>query len=236
MKLEHAGVSSLGDHRPVREGVMARAPAWWRALAARGVRPAAVAQRRPADDDETEGGWIVGVVAPGESSPAYCAQDRQTLPEKFSPAAWDAVLEQVREGSKPIGLWVQHNGMMLACTSARTLRLERHPVLGMMFQATLAATSFDRMLLEEIGRGGVACSVAFRSPALSYEQRGGSKVRVIQRCVVEHVALVRKGRGERALYPAARCFAVTADKRDQLAKAWSDARTESWKAMRGRHG
>lgn len=192
----------------------------------------AAAQRRPAERQEAEGGWLVGVVAPGESSPAYSPQDQQTLPEVFGPSAWDMVMEQARQGTNPIGLWIRHNGLMLACTSARTLRLENHPVLGLMFEATLSASSLERMLLDEAARGDVACSVCYHHPVLAYDQRGGRKVRVVKSCVVDHIALVRKSGGERALYPAARCVGVTVDKRDQLPQAWSDARVAAWRIMR----
>jgi hypothetical protein len=205
-------------------------------VAYRSPGPAAAAQRRPTEPDEREGGWLVGVVAPGESSPVYSPDDRQTLSEVFAPSAWGAVMEQVRKGSNPIGLWVRHNGLMLSCTSARTLRLEVHPVLGLMFEATLSASSLERMLIDDCGRSGIGCSVAFHSPVLGYDQRGGRKVRVVKSCVMDHVALVRKGSGERAAYAASRCFGVTADKRDQLPKAWSDARTAAWAAMKRQSG
>ena len=205
-------------------------------VASRSPVPVVAAQRRPGQPDELTGGWLVGVVAPGESSPVYSPDDRQTLPEVFAPSAWGAVMEQVRKGSNPIGLWVRHNGLMLSCTSARTLRLEVHPILGGMFEATLSASSRERMLIDDIGRNGIGCSIAFHSPVLGYDQRGGRKVRVVKSCVLDHIALVGKGSGERASYAASRCFGVTADKRDQLAKAWSDARTTAWAAMKRQSG
>jgi len=142
-------------------------------------------------------------------------------------------MEQVRQGSKPIGLWMRHSGRMLAATSMGTLKLERHDILGIMFEAKVESGPLERMLLAEIGLGGIGCSIAYQNPTFAYEQRDGQRVRVVRACTVDHIALVRKGSGERALFAAARVFAVPADKRDQLPKAWSDARTESWKAMRG---
>ncbi len=195
---------------------------------------ATAAPRRTVARDQGFSGWLVGSIAPGVSSPAYSPQDGLTLPEVFAPSAWDAVMEQQRQGSKPIGLWMRHHGgVMLACTSMGTLRLERHDILGCMFEAKIEAGPLERMLLAEIGQGGVGCSIAFSHAKFAHEQRDGRRVRVIQSVVVDHVALVRKGSGERALFAAARVFAVKADQRDQLPKAWSDARTESWKVMRG---
>jgi len=197
---------------------------------------AAAVPRRDVAHDEGFSGWLVGTIAPGVSEPAFSPQDGLTLPEVFAPSAWDAVMEQVRQGSKPIGLWMRHAGKMLAATSMKTLRLERHDVLGVMFEAKIESGPLERMLLAEIGLGGIGCSIAFSNAVFAYEQRDGRKVRVVKSAVVDHVALVRKGSGERALFTAARVFAVKADQRDQLPQAWSVARTESWKAMRGNRG
>lgn len=213
------------------------APSWVTASkpAKRSPGPAA-APRQSVVRDEGFCGWLVGSIAPGVSSPAFSPNDRLTLPEVFAPSAWDDVMEQVRKGSKPIGLWIRHAGSMLACTSMGTLRLERHDVLGCMFEAKIQSGPLERSLLSEIGRGGIGCSIGYCNPTFAYEQRDGQRVRVVKTCTVDHVALVRKGGGERALFAAARVFAVMADKRDQLPKAWSDARTESWKAMRVARG
>lgn len=212
------------------------APSWARASKPAKRSPgAAAAPRQSVVRDQGFSGWLVGTIAPGVSSPAFSPNDRLTLPEVFAPSAWDAVMEQVRKGSKPIGLWMRHAGKMLAATSMGTLRLERHGVLGVMFEAKVESGPLERMLLSEIGLGGIGCSIAYQNPTFSYEQRDGRKVRVVKSAVVDHVALVRKGSGERALFAAARVFAVKADQRDLLAKAWSDARTQSWKAMRGGH-
>lgn len=197
----------------------------------------AAAPRRHVARDQGFSGWLVGSIAPGVSSPAYSPQDGLTLPEIFAPSAWDAVMEQQRKGYPPIMLWMRHEaGGMLACTSRGTLRLERHHILGGMFEAQIESGPLERMLLSEIGRGGIGCSIAYSHGRFAYEQRDGQRVRVVQTCVVDHVALVRNGGGERALFAAARVFAVKADQRDQLPRAWSDARTESWKAMRVARG
>lgn len=209
------------------------APAWVNAAKPTKRSPgAAAAPRRPA---AKSAGWLVGSIAPGISLPARSPQDGQTLPEVFAPSAWDAVIEQQRKGYPPVMLWMRHHsGGMLACSSAGTLRLERHSVIGCMFEAKLEDGPMERMLLAEIGRGGIGCSIAYSHATFAYEQRDGRKVRVVTGCTVDHVALVRKGSGERALYDAARVFAVPADKPEQLARAWTDARTESWLVMRGK--
>jgi hypothetical protein len=145
-------------------------------------------------------------------------------------------MEQVRHGVKPIMLWTRHAGKMLAATSMGTLRLELHPILGIMFEAAIEADPMERMLLEEIGPAGIGVSIGYHTPTFAYEQRDGRRIRIVTSCTAEHFALVRKNSGERALFAAARCFAVTADKRDRLPQAWSDARTNSWKAMRVARG
>ncbi|RLS76209.1 MAG: hypothetical protein DWI03_09815 [Planctomycetota bacterium] len=158
------------------------------------------------------------------------------MPETFAGSAWAGVMEQVRHGAKPVMLWTRHAGKMLAATSMGTLRLELHPVIGVMFEATIEAGPTERMLLEEFGPAGVGTSVAYHTPTFAYEQREGRRIRIVTSCTVEHIALVRKDSGERALFAAARCFAVTADNRGRLPQAWSDARTSSWKLMRTARG
>lgn len=210
------------------------APSWVTTLKPAKRSPGAVAApRQSVVRNQDFSGWLVGTIAPGMSSPAYSPNDRQTLPEVFAPSAWDDVMEQFHKGSKPIGLWIRHAGAMLACTSMGTLRLERHDVLGCMFEAKVQSGPLERSLLSEIGRGGIGCSIGYCNPTFAYAERDGQRIRVVKTCTVDHVALVRRNTGERALFTAARVFAVTADKRDQLPKTWSDARTESWKAMRG---
>jgi hypothetical protein len=234
MNVEFAGGTTLGN--VTREAVIARAPLWWRNLANKGFRSAAAAKASPkrvAAPNERDAGWLVGVVAPGESSPAYCPQDQRTLPERFDPSAWDAVMKQVRDGRKPIGLWTEHHGRMLACTSAGTLRFDVHPLIGAMFEAKIPGGPLERALLRDIGVMGLGVSVCFQAPAFRHEQRDGRTVRVITSAVVEHVALVMKTSGMRALYPAARCFGVPADKPEQLERARLEARTTAWRIMRG---
>jgi hypothetical protein len=233
MNVEFAGGTTLGNVS--RESVVARAPLWWRKLANKGLRSAAAAKASPkrVAPDERDAGWLVGVVAPGESEPAYCPQDQRTLPERFAPSAWDAVMEQVRDGRKPIGLWTEHYGRMLACTSAGTLRLDVHPVIGLTFEAKIPGGPLERALLRDIGVMGLGVSVCFQAPAFRHDQHDGRTVRVITSAVVEHVALVTKTSGMRALYPAARCFGVPADKPEQLEQARLEARTTAWRIMRG---
>jgi phage head maturation protease len=231
MELELAGGVTLERASKTREATLRRAPEWWRNLANKGLRAAAAA-RAPVVRDDRPAGWIVGVAAPGESLPAFSPQDQQTLPEVFAPSAWESVMEQLRQGRKPIGLWVGHAGQLLATTSARTLRLEVHPLLGLMFEAQIPNGHTERMLLEDMKRTGCGCSVGFHNAAFRHEQRNGKTVRVVERAIVEHIGLVTKGSGTRALYPAARCVAVVGDNRDQLAKAWSEARTAAWSIVR----
>ena len=231
MELELAGGVTLERASKSREAALRRAPEWWRKLANKGLRAAAAA-RAPVVRDDRPAGWIVGVAAPGESLPAFSPQDRQTLPEVFALSAWASVIEQLRRETKPVGLWVGHAGQLLATTSVRTLRLEVHPVLGLMFEAQIPNGSTERMLLRGMERTGCACSIGFHNAAFHHEQRNGRTVRVVERVVLEHIGLVTNGSGTRALYPAARCVAVVGDNRDQLARAWSEARTAAWSIVR----
>lgn len=233
MELELAGGVTMERASASRAAILRRAPEWWRALASKPLRDVAAAKVKSVFDDKRHAGWLVGVVAPGESEPVYCPQDQRTLPERFAPSAWDAVLRQVREGLKPVGLWSSHVGRMLACTSAGTLRFDVHPVLGLTFEAKIPGGPLERALLRDISVTGLGVSVAFHHATLHHEQRDGRTIRVVTACTVEHVAVVTKASGQRAVYAAARAFGVPADKPEQLEAARLTARTTAWRIMRG---
>lgn len=92
--IERAG--GVGMSAVVRSGVIARAPASWRALAERGGATVTQPMPSPTKSKPMSAvrslppviGWVAGTCCPGVSRPlAHCRQHGETLPETFTPAA-----------------------------------------------------------------------------------------------------------------------------------------------------
>ncbi len=208
------------------------APAWVHAdIAQRRGRgnglPAAVARKpAPAKPSRTCGGWIVGCAAPGVSAPVHSPQDGLTLREEFTPAAWQSVLDHVA-GGKAVEFQQSHRGIALASTADGSLRLRLHPIVGLLFEAELVDEPMDRVAIHAAtSRTGSGCSVGYTRPRLRYETRLGERIRVIEACRVQHVALCPTGR--RPAFAGARCFGVAKAERANLETAWRDARCAAY--------
>ena len=208
------------------------APAWVHAdIAKRRGRgnglPAAVASKpAPAKPSRTCGGWIVGCAAPGVSAPVHSPQDGLTLREEFTPDAWQSVLDHVAAG-KPVEFQQTHRGIPLASTADGSLRLRLHPIVGLLFEAELVDEAMDRIAIHAATcRMGSGCSVGYVRPRLRYETRLGERIRIIEACCVDHIALCPTGR--RPAFAGARCFGVAKSERGNLENAWRDARCAAY--------
>lgn len=207
LQIERAGGVGLAEVQ--RHGVLARAPAWWRALAQRGgtatAKPrAATPQARPAAI-----GWLAGVCCPGVSKPCHGHTDGLTLPEQFTPRAWDAMLAQVRSGKVEVPLRHGHDGPVLATTRGLDLVFTMHPVYGLEFEARLRDTPACRKVLDAIGPTGWGVSIGFtRGKQWTVERDGVGKIRIINDAVLDHIAVIDGTANRSAAYPAARCHAA----------------------------
>ena len=212
------------------------APAWVHAdIAKRRGRgnglPAAVARKpAPAKASRTCGGWIVGCAAPGVSAAVHSPQDGLTLREEFTADAWQSVLDHVAAG-KAVEFQQTHRGIPLASTADGSLRLRLHPIVGLLFEAELVDEPMDRVAIHAATcRMGSGCSVGYTRPRLRYEVRLGERIRVIEACRVQHVALCPAGR--RPAFAGARCFGVAKAERANLENAWRDARCAAAEAIK----
>ena len=157
--------------------------------------PAAVARKpAPAKPSRTCGGWIVGCAAPGVSDPVHSPQDGLTLREEFTKDAWQSVIDHVAAG-KHVEFQQTHRGIPLASTADGSLRLRLHPIVGLLFEAELVDEAMDRVAIHAATcRMGSGCSVGYTRPRLRYETRLGERIRIIEACRVQHVALCPAGR------------------------------------------
>lgn len=168
-------------------------------------------------------GVLSGTIAPGISDPVK-GRDGETLPEVFSDAAWRRIMEQTRTKGRPINLLFRHGGARLASAPGE-LTLRHHPRYGVAFEARLADTHFNRVILGLASGQGLGVSIGYTDARVRYERRGVlARVRVIESCSIDHVAVLSGLDGYRAAYPAARCYGVIEAKtgftREARAKAY----------------
>lgn len=237
MKLEFAGGTSIGNVIPTREGVVARAPQWWRNLANKGLRSAAAAKadtvgRSPAKPKVV--GWVAGCVAPGVSVPAFNHADKLRLREQFTPACWARVLEQFRKGGSPVTLRWGHEGGTLATTDDLSLMLDVHDVVGLTFDAKLREDALSGAVLEASAKGGLAVSIAYKRAKTWTVERDGVTIRVVDDAVVDHIAVLPPS--QTPAYPGARCFAHRGGESACPGELKRDARVHAWRTLKAEQG
>ena len=234
-KLEFAGGTSLGSIS--REGVMDRAPQWWRNLANNGLRSAAAAKATPmvrSPATPKVAGWLAGCVAPGVSVPAFNHSDKLTLREQFTDACWAHVLERFRKTSSPITLRWGHEGPTLATTKDLSLLLDIHNVVGLTFDARLREDALSKTVLEAAAKGGLAVSVAYKRGKSWTVERGGVTVRVVDSCDVDHVAVLPNS--QTPAYRGARCFGLKGSEAACPSSLKRDAHAHAWRTLKAEQG
>lgn len=237
MNIEFAGGTSIGNVIPTRESVIARAPQWWRNLANKGLRSAAAVTAPPVVPSPAPpkvAGWIAGCVAPGVSVPAFNHSDKLTVREQFTPACWARVLEQFRKAGSPITLRWGHEGGTLATTEDLSLMLDIHNVVGLMFDGKLRDDALSKTVLEAAGKGGLACSIAYRRAKTWTVERGGVTIRVVDSAEIDHIAILSPS--QTPAYPAARCFARRDGQSACPEELLRDARVHAWQTIKAQHG
>jgi hypothetical protein len=237
MNLEFAGGTSISNVIPTREGVIARAPQWWRNLANKGLRSAAAVTASPVVPSPAPpkvAGWIAGCVAPGVSVLAYNHADKQKLREQFTPSCWARVLQQFRKAGSPVTLRWGHEGPTLASTEDLSLMLDVHDVVGLTFDARLTDDPAGRLTLASATKSGLAVSIAYKRGSMWTVERDGVTIRVVDDCVVDHIAVLPPS--QTPAYPAARCFARRDGQSACPEELLRDARVHAWRTIKAQHG
>jgi hypothetical protein len=219
-RIEYAGGATLSHINESRAGILARAPLWWRQRAAAGMsspvaapaRPSATLPARPAVARRSAGwGWVAGVCAAGLSVRVFGHTDKQTLPEQFTPDCWRHILRQVSERKRPVELRLGHDGPVIATTDDGTLSFRLHALFGMglVFTARVPVGGLPAASARAVTTDGMGVSVGYVMPEQWVSERDGiGPVRVVNRCVLDHIALIAPGGTLRAAYPASRCFGI----------------------------
>ena len=152
-------------------------------------------------------GWVAGMCAPGLSAPVYSERDAERLPEQFTPRCWQQILREIKAG-KQVKLTLGHHGKTLASTPL-DLMFRLHNVFGMglRFSARLNCGVLPAAAASALLGGGCGVSIGFGKPKGWMTERSGiGRVRVIDECVLDHIAIILPGSGQKAAYVGARCF------------------------------
>jgi hypothetical protein len=215
--IEYAGGKTLDSIAESRAAILARAPVWWRdsvlrcsPTAKRSPRhPSATLPAKPSAVRRWDGwGFVAGVIAPGVSVPVMAQADGQTLREQFTPACWQRTLERVRSNDRPVQLRLGHDGPVLAASpDDLTFRLHTMFGMGLMFTARLRAGSVPADIAKALQAGGLGVSIGYVMPKQWITERAGvGRVRCIDDCVVDHIALIGPSESLKPAYRGARCF------------------------------
>ena len=218
--IEYAGGYTLAAVNESRAAAIARAPAWWRKLARETYQrnapapasPAAkpTASRRERLQPWAGWGWVAGVCAPGVSVPAYSERDGERLPEQLTPACWERILQHINTGKRAVHLTWGHGGPVLA-SSPLDLTFRLHPLFGMglTFTARLRAGVLPAGADAALSAAGLGVSIGFALPKGWVTERSGvGRVRIIDECVLDHVALIAPGSNMSPAYSGARCYGI----------------------------
>lgn len=231
--VERAGGTTLGA--VARAGILSRAPEWWRRLANGGLRAAAQAKATaPTARSRRFYGWVAGCVAPGVAVPCFNHRDQRHLREQFTPNCWANVLEQFRKKASAVTLRWGHHGETLATSEDLSLMLDVHPVVGLTFDARLTDDRAGRLAIEAAPLAGLAVSIAYRKASTWTVERDGETIRVVDDCVVDHVAVLPPS--QTPAYSGARCFARKSVESACPEELRRDARIHAWVTLKRQHG
>ena len=222
MKIERAAMTATAEDIAVK---LRNAPAWVRSAAkvsGRAVspsKPAAQAVSKPtvpmpaakptARAKAPVIGWLAGTCCPGVSRPCLSSKDTESLPEQFTPRAWEMMLAQVRHvKGDGVPLTFGHDGPVIARSGDLDLTFSVDPLTGLEFEARLRDTPAGRQVLDAIGTSGLGVSIGYRKSTQWIVERDGiGRVRIIDDAILDHIALIaEKGTNRRAAYTAARCY------------------------------
>lgn len=148
-------------------------------------------------------GTIIGTIAPGLSVPVVGA-DGQRLPEAISDVGWNAILRQAR--STGFDLRFRHGGPVIARAPA-SLTFRLHPQLGLVFEARLSDVPLHRSIIDFARGGGLTVGIKFKQARYRHETRPGrGRVRMIDSCEVDSLAITPVFEDLQPTFPAARCY------------------------------
>ncbi len=152
-------------------------------------------------------GWVAGCCCPGVSRPAFAYHDGETLPEQFTPRAMQMVFDQVRSVTKPVPLTWNHHGPVIVATDTLDLVFRMDRTCGLEFEARLRDTELGRKVLDEIDGRSLGVSIGFnKTRSWTVDRDGVGRMRVVDQCEIDHVALLPRSATLKPAYAGARAY------------------------------
>jgi len=243
--IEYCGGVGLDMATRSRAGVVARAPAWWRQLASRGLRSAAAdkydttrsGRAKPTPPATPRwAGWIAGVAVAGISNPTQAENDRLDVREQMTDRAIRSMAKQAgRDDGIPLR-W-GHRGQTLTTTRGLDMVLKARAFMGLTFTARLRDIADHRRILRAIGEQDViGVSISFRPLKTWVVERDIGPVRIVDDAELVEVALLPPDRRLAPVYPAA-CAAASIGHRELCpAETRTKAEQASYAVLRRQAG
>lgn len=214
------------------------APAWFLDQVRANRRAASMPQMSTRPQAKRYVGWIAGVLCPGISKPALSPIDRERLPEQFSFDAFASILRQAKNAGSQIDLRWTHDGEPIVRAPVdMTFRLHKHPLVGIVWEARLPAGYRSEKILDSIGKDGCGVSVGFRGAKQWHvDRRGTGRLRIVDDCRIDHVALLDPAGVSSPAYAAAWAHACRSDSPRCPDDIRIDAELHAWAELKRQHG
>lgn len=214
------------------------APRWFLDQVAANRRAATMSQMPTKPKAKRYIGWVAGVLCPGISKPALSPIDRERLPEQFTFGCFRSMLRQGQRSASKIDLRWGHDGEpIVQAPFDLTFRLHRHELVGLCFEARLPAGYRSEKILDSIGKDGCGVSVGFRGAKQWHvDRRGTGRLRIVDDCSVDHVALLDPAGVSDPAYAAAWAHACRSDSLRCPDDIRIDAELHAWGELKRQHG
>ena len=120
----------------------------------------------------------------------------------------ESIAEQARTGGDVSLTW-NHDGPVIASSRGLDLLLRVDRTVGLGFEARLRDTPLGRKVLAEIDGRSLGVSIGFhRSKSWIVERDGVGRVRIVDSCVLHHIAVLERTATLRPIYTGARAYGV----------------------------
>lgn len=134
------------------------------------------------------------------------------MPEQFTDNAWRSMLRQTIQSTAGVPLTWGHGGPVICTTRGLDVVFAIYQsvgtLMGLEFQARLPASEIGRRVLAD-GAGGLGVSIGYRKARQWITERDGvGAVRVVDDCVLDHVAVLPPATLN-PCFEGARCYSGT---------------------------
>jgi len=165
---------------------------------------------------------LIGAAAPGLSSPCRIRGMGEKLPEHISIRAWEGVVQQLERG-QACHVTINHEGgALVTTTDSPRFRYRIDRTVGLVVEIDIRG-------IDPIVPDGSGLSIGFEPVDYRSDTIGGQRVRIIEKMILRHIAVIVPSSGSSPAYPLAK---LRAAKPGAVGKAMLDLRIDTGLAMR----